>query len=124
MVKNVPVRRSFTSRRRRSWLCAAFSVLLAAAWFSVAEDTSSAASPIVVSLNLDNNLANEYTLGFQNAPQPAGVGATFYINSGTVGTSNKLSWAQVSSLAASGDEIGSKTVDGINLTTLSTQQQI
>ncbi|HET9897523.1 MAG TPA: polysaccharide deacetylase family protein [Streptosporangiaceae bacterium] len=124
MVQNVPVKRNATSGRRRSWYCVAFSVLLAAAWLSVADARSSAASPIVVSLNFDNNLANQYTLGFQNALQPAGVSATFFVNSGTVGTSNKLSWAQVNSLAASGDEIGSKTVDGISLTTLSTQQQI
>lgn len=124
MVQNVPVMRGLASRRRRIWLCVTFSVLLAAAWLSVADDASSAASPIVVSLNFDNNLANQFTLGFQSALQPAGVSATFYIDSGTVGTSNKLSWAQVSSLAASGDEIGSKTVDGINLTTLSAQQQI
>lgn len=125
MVRNVPVMPSFTLRRGRSWLCVTFSVLLATVWLLAADEASSAASPVVVSLNFDNNLANTYTLGFQQALQPAGVKATFYINSGTVGsTNNKLSWSQVSSLAASGDEIGGKTVDGINLTTLGTQQQI
>src|SRR5262245_53047865 len=104
MVQNVPVMRGFTSRRRRSWISATFSILLATAWLSVADDTSSAASPIVVSLNFDNNLVNQFTLGFQDALQPAGVDATFYIDSGTVDTSNKLSWAQVGSLATSGDE--------------------
>lgn len=109
---------------RRSWFCVTFSVLLAAAWLLAAGNAYPAALPVVVSLNFDNNLVNQYTLGFQQALQPAGVSASFYINSGTVGTSGKMSWSQVSSLAASGDEIGGKTVDGINLTTLGTQQQI
>jgi len=79
---------------------------------------------MVVSLNFDNNASNQYYLGFQDALQPAGVNATFYINSGTIGTTNKLSWSQVSSLAAAGDDIGGKTVDGTNLTTLTAQQQV
>src|SRR5215469_8664723 len=124
MVRNVPVMTSFTPGRRRSWLCATFSVLLATAWLTVAGDTSFAASTVVVSLNFDDSLVSGYTMGFQHALQPAGVSATFYINSGTVGTTGKMSWSQVSSLTAAGEEIGSKTVDGINLTTLSTQQQI
>ena len=56
--------------------------------------------------------------------QPAGVDATYYINSGTIGTSNHLTWSEVQSLSTSGDDIGGKTVDGTNLTTLSTQQQV
>jgi peptidoglycan/xylan/chitin deacetylase (PgdA/CDA1 family) len=128
MLWNVPVIAGFTRmwhhRRRSTWLLATFSVLLATAGISVANEAASAAPPIAVSLNFDNNLTNEYTLGFQNALQPAGVHATFYINSGTIGTSNKMSWSQLSSLAAAGNDIGGKTVDGINLTTLSTQQQI
>ena len=35
-----------------------------------------------------------------------------------------MSWSEVSSLAAAGDDIGSKTVDGLNLTTLSASQQL
>src|SRR6516164_1720713 len=124
MVRNVPVMQSLTHRRGRGWLCVTFSVLLATVWFLGADDPSSAASTVIVSLNFDDNLANQYTLGFQQALQPAGVSATFYVNSGTVGTTGKLSWSQVNSLAAAGDEIAGKTVDGLNLTTLGTQQQI
>ena len=45
--------------------------------------------------------------------------ATFYVNSGTIGGSkNFLSWAQLTTLAAAGNEIGGKTVDGkVNLKT-------
>src|SRR6266699_5069111 len=116
--------RPFRHYRGGSRICAAFSVVLAAAWIPVVTQAASASTSIAVSLNFDNQVANEYYLGFQDALQPAGVNATFYINSGPIGTSNKLSWSQVSSLAAAGNDIGGKTVDGTNLTTLSTQQQI
>jgi peptidoglycan/xylan/chitin deacetylase (PgdA/CDA1 family) len=78
----------------------------------------------VVSLNFDGNLANQYYLGFQHALQPAGLHATFYINSGVIGTAGSLSWSQISSLAAAGDEIGGGTVDGAKLTSLTAQQQV
>jgi hypothetical protein len=35
-----------------------------------------------------------------------------------------MSWSQLSTLASAGQEIGGKTVDGTNLTTQSTAQQI
>ena len=111
-------------RRPRTLVIAASSVALAIAWIPAIAPAASAATSIVVSFDFDNNVANEFYLGFQDALQPAGVGATYYINSGTIGTSNKLSWPQVSSLAAAGDDIGGKTVDGTNLTTLTSQQQI
>jgi peptidoglycan/xylan/chitin deacetylase (PgdA/CDA1 family) len=113
-------------RYRRSPAClrAALSLVLAVAWIPFVAQATSAATSIVVSLNFDNNLSNEYTLGFADALQPAGVNATFFINSGVIGSSNKLSWSQVSSLAAAGNDIGGKTVDGINLTTLSAPQQV
>jgi len=111
-------------RRPSSWAGAAFSVILALAWIPAVAQATSAAPTTVVSLNFDNDTYSEYTLGYQDALQSAGVDATFYINSGTIGTSNHLTWSEVSSLAAAGDDIGGKTVDGTNLTTLSTQQQI
>ena len=111
-------------RKSRVWIFAGASVILAAALIPLFARATTAATSIVVSLNFDNNASNQYYLGFQDALQPAGVNATFYINSGTIGTSNKLSWSQVSSLAAAGNDIGGKTVDGTNLTTLTAQQQV
>lgn len=105
---------------RPAVICAA---LLAAAWLVAIPTAAAAASPTVVSLNFDDGNSSEYTLGYQNALQPAGVNATFYINSGTVGASGRMTWSQVQSLAAAGNDIGGKTVDGYNLTTLSSQQQ-
>jgi peptidoglycan/xylan/chitin deacetylase (PgdA/CDA1 family) len=85
---------------------------------------SAATTPTVVSLTFDNGTVSQYSLGYQQALQPHGVNATFYVNSGTVGRSTTMSWAQLGTLAAAGSEIGGKTVDGTNLTTLTAQQQI
>ena len=71
-------------RRLPAWGRAALSVLLAVAWIPLIAQATSAATSIVVSLNFDNNAASQYYLGFQDALQPAGVDATFYINSGTL----------------------------------------
>jgi len=77
-----------------------------------------AASQTVVSLTFDNGAISEYTLGYQQALAPHGVAGTFFVNSGTVGGKNFMSWAQLSTLAAAGNEIGGKTVDGtVNLKT-------
>jgi peptidoglycan/xylan/chitin deacetylase (PgdA/CDA1 family) len=100
-------------------------VLLAGAVTAVAVPlAASSATQTAVSLTFDNGAISQYTLGYQQALQPRGVNATFYINSGTVGRSTTMSWSQLSTLAAAGDEIGGKTVDGTNLTTLITSQQI
>jgi peptidoglycan/xylan/chitin deacetylase (PgdA/CDA1 family) len=77
----------------------------------------------VVSLTFDNGAVSQYTLGYQQALQPQGVKATFYINTGVIGGANHLSWSQLSALQSAGEEIGGKTVDGTNLTTLTTSQQ-
>lgn len=77
-----------------------------------------------MSLTFDNGTISQYTLGYQQALQPDGVNATFYVNSGTVGRTTTMSWSQLSALAAASNEIDGKTVDGTNLTTLSTSQQI
>ena len=119
--------RSRKHRRRVTGIRMACALTLAAAGTAGAAASAtpaSASATIAVSLNFDNSLPNEYTLGFTDALQPAGVDATYYVNSGVVGTSNHMTWAQVSSLAAAGDDIGGKTVDGTNLTTLTAQQQV
>jgi peptidoglycan/xylan/chitin deacetylase (PgdA/CDA1 family) len=103
---------------------AGFSVVLTAGGVALSPSAAGAAGSTVVSLTFDNDTLSQYTLGYQQALQPHGVPATFYVNSGTVGRSATLSWSQLSTLAAAGDEIGGKTVDGTNLTTLTAQQQI
>ena len=117
-------------RNWRVWVPATLAAILAAALIpmivhaeSPAAPTSTA-TPTVVSLNFDNDLADQFYLGFQHALQPVGVHATFYINSGTIGKAGKLSWPQISSLVAAGNEIGGGTVDGAKLTSLTAQQQV
>ena len=80
-----------------------------------------ATGPVTVSLTFDDTLASQYTLGYQRALQPHGTHATFFVNSGIVGTGDsKLTWAQLQDMYAHGQEIGGKTVDGSNLTQLTT----
>src|SRR4051794_16162008 len=71
-----------------------------------------------VALTFDNGTTSQYLLGYQQALQPHGANATFFVKSGTVGTSaNTMTWAQIAALAAAGNDIGGKTVDSNNLTT-------
>src|SRR5258708_5020433 len=113
-------------QRTRTRLAATgFSVLLAGAVTAVAvPPAASSPTQTAASLTLDNGAISQHTLGYPQALQPRGVNATFYVNSGTAGRSTTMSWSQLSTLAAAGDEIGGKTVDGANLTTLTTSQQI
>jgi peptidoglycan/xylan/chitin deacetylase (PgdA/CDA1 family) len=99
-------------------------VLLAGTGVVVVPTAAASVSKTVVSLTFDNGNISQYTLGVQQALQPHGVNATFYVNSGSIGNSAKMSWSQLSALAAAGNDIGGKTVDGTSLTTLSTSQQI
>ncbi len=72
----------------------------------------------VVSLTFDDGRISQWTA--RDLLKNHGMNATFYLNSGTVGTtSGFLSWAQVSSLAADGNEIGGHTIDHVDLPTLS-----
>jgi peptidoglycan/xylan/chitin deacetylase (PgdA/CDA1 family) len=102
-----------------------FAILLATTGVAALGPAAASATSTVVSLTFDNNHYSQFALGYTQALQPHGVPATFYVNSGTVGSSSKyLSWSQLSTLAAAGSEIGGKTVDGANLTSLNTAQQI
>src|ERR1051326_4209992 len=79
---------------------------------------ASAATGTVVSLTFDNGAISQYALAYQQALQPHGANATFFVNSGTVGASgNFMSWAQLGTLAGAGNDIGGKTVNATNLTT-------
>jgi peptidoglycan/xylan/chitin deacetylase (PgdA/CDA1 family) len=73
-----------------------------------------------VSLTFDGNTISQYTLGYQQALQPHGAHATFFVQSGSVGGgANFMSWAQLGTLAApsAGNDIGGKSVNATNLTT-------
>lgn len=74
--------------------------------------------PTVVSLTFDDGNADVLTAN--SILQAHGYNGTYYINSGTIGASGKLTWPQVQQLAAAGNEVGGHTVNHLNLTTLST----
>jgi peptidoglycan/xylan/chitin deacetylase (PgdA/CDA1 family) len=106
---------------------AGFAVLLAAGGLAYAAPAAVATASTVVSLAFDNNTLSQYTLGYQQALQPHGVNATFYVSSGSVATTSSakyMTWTQLSALAAAGNDIGGKTVDNTSLTPMTTSQQI
>ena len=79
-----------------------------------------ASGPVVVSLTFDDAAISQFNLAYNapNALKDKAVPATFFVNSGSVGGGpGTMSWAQLSTLAASGNSIGGKTVNSGDLTT-------
>ncbi len=114
-------------RGHRITLAGLCAVIAASGMAAVPGSPAVAAGGTVVALTFDNNTLSQYTLGFQQALQPHGVNATFYVSSGSVSNSSStkyMSWSQLSALSTAGNDIGGKTVDGTSLTTLTAQQQV
>jgi peptidoglycan/xylan/chitin deacetylase (PgdA/CDA1 family) len=126
--RNDSVRKLVRVRRRHARSAAAlFAALAVVAGFAATSPAAQAAGGTIVSLNFDNNTTSQYTLGWQQALQPAGVTATFYVSSGSVATTpspSHVTWSQLSSLAAAGNDIGGKTVDNTSLTSMTAAQQV
>ena len=104
--------------------CPSASTCEAAGYSTTSGVVAQVAIHTVVSLTFDNGAISQYTLGYQQALQPQGVKATFYLNTGVIGGANHLTWSQLAALQSAGQEIGGKTVDGTNLTTLTASQQV
>jgi hypothetical protein len=77
-----------------------------------------AGAPTIVSLTFDDAQGTQYQVGSMLAQRS--MHATFYVNTDFVGTSGRLTWSQISDLAATGNEIGGHTLDHLDLTDLST----
>ena len=75
----------------------------------------------LVSLTFDDGLRSQYTNALP-ALRSHSMLATFYLISGFLNTSGYLTTAQARALQQAGDELGSHTVDHVNLTTLSPSQ--
>jgi peptidoglycan/xylan/chitin deacetylase (PgdA/CDA1 family) len=74
-----------------------------------------------VSLTFDDGRANTYPVKDMLASH--GMRGTFYIISGSVGTSSYyLTWPQIGEFASAGNEIAGHTVNHRNLTTLTSEQ--
>ncbi len=78
-------------------------------------DTATAGGGTIISLTFDDGTSDQYLVGRLLAA--AGLRATFYVNSNTVGSSAAfLSWDELCGLAADGHEIGGHTLDHVDLT--------
>jgi peptidoglycan/xylan/chitin deacetylase (PgdA/CDA1 family) len=108
----VPVR---DWRSRHGWLLALSSVVVVLIMPSAARAT-------VVTLGFDDGDRTQYQVGPILASH--GMHATFYINSGEVGSSSYyMTWSQIHDLAADGNEIAGHTLTHPNLTQLTPEEQ-
>src|SRR5260370_19231914 len=72
-----------------------------------------APQPTVVSIQFDDGNADVYQ--WISSLSNHGFPATFYVNSGTIGTTGHLTWPQLTALAQAGNDIGSHTIDHVAL---------
>src|SRR5215471_10050105 len=101
----------FGFHRTRSRVVAA--VVLAAGSLLAAPGPAFAAPLTVVTVQFDDGNADVYQ--WISSLNNHGFPATFYVNSGSIGTAGKLTWTQLTALSAAGSEIASHTVDHVDL---------
>jgi peptidoglycan/xylan/chitin deacetylase (PgdA/CDA1 family) len=87
--------------------------MLAAGGVYAVPTLAHAAPTTVVTIQFDDGNADvfQWISGLNNHGFPA----TFYVNSGTIGTAGHLTWDQLTSLNTAGNDIGSHTVDHADL---------
>jgi peptidoglycan/xylan/chitin deacetylase (PgdA/CDA1 family) len=98
-------------RGRRSRIVA--SVALAAGCLFAVPAAAHAAPLTVVTIQFDDGNADVYQ--WFSSLNTHGFPATFYVNSGSIGTSGHLTWAQLTDLSGAGNEIASHTVDHVDI---------
>jgi peptidoglycan/xylan/chitin deacetylase (PgdA/CDA1 family) len=108
-----PISSRFPQRLARTLLIALAALLATAA---VAQ-----AAPTVVTLGFDDGIDSQYTHRAMLAAH--GFKATYFVNSGKLGTPGYMTWDQIADLARAGNEIGGHTLNHANLTTLSATDQ-
>src|SRR3954454_8452577 len=81
------------------------------------------AASTVVSLEFDDGWADQYA-NARAQLKSHGMHGTFFINSGSVGTTDYMTWQQITDLATDGNEIGGHTIDHPHLKTLSSSEQV
>lgn len=99
------------------WLAAFAWVALTAA----AEGFTPEPGQTVVSLTFDDGTADHYDARPLLAQK--GMRATFYVNSGSIGDTGRMTWAQLRALQATGNEIGGHTVDHARLVEMTPDEQ-
>src|SRR5260370_19980286 len=92
---------------------AAASVALAAGCLFAVPAIAHAAPLTVVTIQFDDGNADTYQ--WISSLNTHGFPATFYATSGTIGTSGKLTWRQLTALSQAGNEIASHTVAHVDI---------
>jgi peptidoglycan/xylan/chitin deacetylase (PgdA/CDA1 family) len=108
-------------------VAASGAALLAAGLLVNASTAGAATGSAVVSLTFDDGTISQYSLGWQRALAPHGMNATYFVPTGKIGSGpGYMTWDQLSSMFAAGNEIGGHTVDHVNLTgsTLTYDQKV
>jgi peptidoglycan/xylan/chitin deacetylase (PgdA/CDA1 family) len=112
------MKRRFVSRLARVLVVAAILAAGAVGFFAAHARTASATSPTVVTIQFDDGNADAYlALAMLNAHS---MHATFYVNTGYIGDSTHMSWAQLQDLFVAGNDIGGHTLTHVNLKPLKT----
>ena len=100
------------TRTRRLQTRMVASVMMVGAMVAVPA-AAHAAPATVVTIQFDDGNADVFQ--WVSTLNTHGFGATFYVNSGTIGTAGKMTWAQLMTLSQAGNEIASHTVDHVDL---------
>ena len=106
-----------SGKRIRSRRLAVLTLAVLAAYAAQAGWAGIASGQTIVSLGFDDGYANQYAARSMLAAH--GMHATFFIISGSVGSSGYMTWSQLHDLAADGNEIGGHTVDHVSLASVS-----
>src|SRR5260370_42547775 len=101
------------NRTHRRWHRAGAAVILAGGFVSAFPAAAHAAPATVVTISFDDGNADVYQ--WISALSNHGFHATFYVNSGSIGTAGKLTWAQLTALSQAGNEIASHTVNHVDI---------
>src|SRR5258708_24491820 len=98
------------------WQRVAASVILAAGFVSAVPAAAHAAPATVVTIQFDDGNAdvNQWISALSNH----GFHATFFVNSGSIDTAGKLTWAQLTALSQARNEIATHTLDHGNINKL------
>ena len=89
------------------------SVMLTAGVMVAVPAAAHAAPATAVTIQFDDGNADVFQ--WVSTLSNHGFGATFYVNSGTIGTAGKLTWAELTTLSQAGSEIASHTVGHVDL---------
>jgi len=101
-------------RPRLLLILLASAVVVAAGSAGAVRTAHAAPPPVVVTLGFDDGYLDQYQNAFPLL-EAHGLHATFFINTGLLGQSDRMTYAQLTEMAAAGEEIGGHTLVHKNL---------